>query len=53
MPIKVVAVPKPEYEKWLGEAKKKFAAAAPGDSQRAADAKLVDATSGGATPAGN
>jgi cytochrome c oxidase subunit 2 len=29
MPIKVVALAKPEYEKWLGEAKKKFAAAAP------------------------
>ena len=33
MPIKVVAVPKPDFEKWLGEAKQKFAAAAPGDRQ--------------------
>ena len=53
MPIKVVAVPKPEYETWLGEAKKKFAAAAPGDSQPAADAKLAAATPADATPAGN
>ena len=27
MPIKVVAMPKPEFDKWLGEAKTKFAAA--------------------------
>jgi cytochrome c oxidase subunit II len=54
MPIKVVALAKPDFEKWLGEAKKKFAAAAPGDSQpapseeRQAAAKLADAK-----PAGN
>jgi cytochrome c oxidase subunit 2 len=53
MPIKVVAVPKPEYEKWLGDAKKKFAAAAPGDSQPASGANLADATPRAATPAGN
>jgi len=53
MPIKVVALAKPEYEKWLGEAKKKFAAASPGDSRPASDAKLVDATPAAATPAGN
>jgi cytochrome c oxidase subunit 2 len=53
MPIKVVAVPKPEYEKWLGEAKKKFAAASPGDSRPASDAKLVDATPADTQPAGN
>ena len=35
MPIKVVALAKPEYERWLGEAKKKFAAGAPGDSRPA------------------
>jgi cytochrome c oxidase subunit 2 len=29
MPIKVVAVSKPEFEKWLGEAKQKFASRAP------------------------
>jgi len=53
MPIKVVALAKPEYEKWLGEAKKKFAAASPGNSRPASDAKLVDATPAAATPAGN
>lgn len=30
MPIEVKAVSKPDFEKWLGDAKKKFAAAAPG-----------------------
>ena len=29
MPIKVVAVPKPEFEKWLVEAKQKFASGTP------------------------
>jgi len=29
MPIKVVAVPKPDFERWLVEAKQKFAATAP------------------------
>jgi cytochrome c oxidase subunit 2 len=53
MPIKVVALAKPEYEKWLGEAKKKFAAASPGDSRPASDAKLVDATPADTQPAGN
>jgi cytochrome c oxidase subunit 2 len=53
MPIKVVALAKPEYEKWLGDAKKKFAAASPGNSRPASDAKLVDATPAAATPAGN
>jgi cytochrome c oxidase subunit 2 len=53
MPIKVVAMPKPEYEKWLGEAKKKFAAASPGDSQPASGAKLADAMPAAAPPAGN
>ncbi len=60
MPIKVVALAKPEYEKWLGEAKKKFpgngvaggatvvAAAATGDSPVGSDA-----TPAAATPAGN
>ena len=53
MPIKVVALAKPEYEKWLGEAKKKFAAGSPGDSRPASDAKLVDATPADTQPAGN
>ena len=64
MPIKVVALAKPEYEKWLGEAKKKFAAAAPparaptegegaGATEVAAAANPVDATPVGANPAGN
>jgi cytochrome c oxidase subunit 2 len=29
MPIKVVAVPKPEFEQWLVQAKQKFASGAP------------------------
>jgi cytochrome c oxidase subunit 2 len=60
MPIKVVAVAKPEFEKWLGEAKKKFAAAAPRNGA-AADATTVAAAApgdrkpawSGAKPAGN
>ena len=55
MPIKVVALAKPEYEKWLGEAKKKFAAAAPPGGVvtggGAAGATVVAAAD--ATPAGN
>ncbi len=52
MPIAVKAVSKPEFDKWLGEAKKKFAVAAPG-------ATLVATAAAGAarppdeTPAGN
>jgi len=44
MPIKVVAMTKPDFQKWLGEAKTKFAAAPP-----PADATVVAA----APPAGN
>src|SRR3954464_8012081 len=44
MPIKVVAMTKPDFEKWLAEAKTKFAAAPP-----PADATIVAA----APPAGN
>ena len=32
MPIKVVAMAKPEFDKWLDDAKKKFAAAPPADA---------------------
>jgi cytochrome c oxidase subunit II len=56
MPIKVVALAKPDYEKWLGEAKKKFAAAAPpGGAQTmvAAAATPAAANAAGANPAGN
>jgi cytochrome c oxidase subunit 2 len=35
MPIKVVAVSKPDFQKWLGDAKKKFAAAPPAESKPA------------------
>ena len=52
MPIKIVALPKAEFEKWLGEAKKKFAAApaaAPTDTA-AADG---NATKVAAAAAGN
>jgi len=34
MPIKVVAIAKPDFDKWLGEAKKKFGAASPDDGDR-------------------
>jgi cytochrome c oxidase subunit II len=43
MPIEVVAVSKPDFDKWLGEAKKKFATAAPGDD----GARVVAAAVGG------
>jgi cytochrome c oxidase subunit 2 len=55
MPIEVVAVSKPDFDKWLGEAKKKFATAAPGDD----GAAVVAAAAGGVAgrsdrqPAGN
>lgn len=51
MPIKVVAVPRPEFDRWLGEAKKKFAGAAP-EGDRPAQATTV-AAAGGGQPAGN
>ncbi len=50
MPIKVVAVPKPEFEKWLGEAKKKFAAAAPGNGVAGAT-RVAAAAPGDSQPA--
>jgi cytochrome c oxidase subunit II len=53
MPIKVVALSKPEFQKWLGEAKKKFAAAPPADQ---APAQVAAVAAGGETeprPAGN
>src|SRR6266851_3243870 len=62
MPIKVVAVSKPEFQKWLGDAKKKFAAAPPAEStpagnQTAPGAALVAAAAAqpgaGEPPAGN
>jgi cytochrome c oxidase subunit 2 len=62
MPINVVAVSKPDFQKWLGDAKKKFAAAPPDDStpaekQTAPGAAVVAAATAqpgaGAPPAGN
>jgi len=62
MPINVVAVSKPDFQKWLGDAKKKFAAAPPGESPPAGDqsapgAAVVAAAAAqpgaGAPPAGN
>ena len=55
MPIKVVALPKPEFDKWLGEAKKKFAAAPPSDE---APGRVAAVAAGGGPqpaprPAGN
>ena len=60
MPIEVKAVEKPAFDKWLGEAKKKFAAAKPGEGA-AADQTRVAASAGngdqpgraGQPPAGN
>jgi len=52
MPIKVVALPKPEFQKWLGEAKKKFAAAPPAE-KAAQVAAAAGQGSGEARPAGN
>jgi cytochrome c oxidase subunit II len=57
MPIKVVALPKPEFQKWLGEAKKKFAAAPSdekaGDEKAARVAAVAGQGSGEPRPAGN
>ena len=56
MPIKVVAVAKPDFEKWLGEAKKKFSAATPPDGAKHDGATLVagvDAQPTAEKPAGN
>jgi len=50
MPITVVALAKPEYEKWLGDAKKKFAAATPGNGE-GTPAAVVAAAASGAEPA--
>ena len=52
MPIKVVALAKPEFEKWLAEAKTKFASTAPGDNPPA-QPTAVAAASGIVQPAGN
>src|SRR5579863_9048573 len=43
MPIEIVAMAKPDFEKWLGEAKKKFASDAPGDAAPAQRPALVAA----------
>ena len=52
MPIKVVALPKPEFDKWLGEAKKKFAATPPAE-KAAQVAAVAGQGSAEARPAGN
>jgi cytochrome c oxidase subunit II len=43
MPIEIVAMAKPDFEKWLGEAKKKFASDAPGGAAPAQRPALVAA----------
>jgi cytochrome c oxidase subunit 2 len=59
MPIKIVALAKPDFDKWLGEAKQKFAIAAPGDAAPERSPALVAAARSGAPapaeqrPAGN
>ena len=50
MPIEVKAVDKPAFDKWLGEAKKKFAAAKPGDGAAADQTKVAAAASNGDQP---
>ena len=52
MPIEIVAMAKPDFDKWLGTAKKKFAAA-PDDGAPAPHAAALVAAAGGAGPAGN
>ena len=51
MPIEVKAVSKPDFDKWLGEAKKKFAAAPP-EGEKTDDATRVAAAAGDARPSG-
>jgi len=51
MPIKVVALARPEFEQWLGEARKKFAAAAPGDGVVASATMVAAAAAGDSQPA--
>jgi cytochrome c oxidase subunit II len=52
MPIKVVALAKPDFEKWLVAARKKFAAAAPGDGEPASATVVAAAAPGDGRPAG-
>jgi len=47
MPIKIVALPKPDFEKWLGEAKNKFAAAGPSGGAAVGDTLVATAAAGG------
>ena len=49
MPIKVVALAKPDFDKWLADAKKKFAAASPGDDRQI----RPDVTVAAGRPVGN
>jgi cytochrome c oxidase subunit 2 len=56
MPIKVVALAKDDFQKWLGEAKKKFAAASPKDHAPVVDApaaKTTLAAAGDGAPVGS
>ena len=51
MPIKVVAVSKAEFQKWLGDAKKKFAALPP--TEQAPGTRRAARRGAAAQPAGN
>jgi cytochrome c oxidase subunit II len=51
MPIEIVALSPPDWQKWLVGAKKKFAVAAPPDAAPAPQDTLIAAASGGARPA--
>jgi cytochrome c oxidase subunit 2 len=51
MPIEVKAVSKADFEAWLGDAKKKFAAAAPGNGVAAGATVVAAAATGDGQPA--
>jgi cytochrome c oxidase subunit 2 len=51
MPIEIKAVSKPDFETWLGEAKKKFAAATPGNGVADAATVVAAAAPGDGQPA--
>ena len=55
MPIEIVALAKPDFDKWLGDAKKKFATAAPGNDGATMVAAAAGAVAGRSDrqPAGN
>ncbi len=51
MPIEVKAVSKPDFDNWLGDAKKKFAAAAPDSGADGGTTMIAAAPTGDGQPA--